>query len=105
MQKAKTTWQAQNLIVDDNPSRSLCKPHFYTDEICGWMILCGSNGDALRVSSRSRRPGGAQEPNFHSSGWTCPAQHEHWGPGQPEPRWRQDACPVQALMTGPADLA
>jgi hypothetical protein len=32
---------------------------------------------------------GAQEPNFHPEARTCPAQHEFWGPGQPEPQWRQ----------------
>lgn len=51
MEKAKTSWQAQDLIV----GRSLCKPlFFYTDEISGWVVLCGRT-DALRVSLGSRR--------------------------------------------------
>lgn len=72
MQKAKTTWRAQNLIVDDDPSRSLCKPHFYTDEICGWMVLCG------RTAMRSgfHREAGAQEPrNQISIHWDGLALH------------------------------
>lgn len=39
MEKAKTSWQAQDLIVDDNPSRSLCKPLFFIPmkSVDGWF--------------------------------------------------------------------
>lgn len=69
MEKAKTSWQAQDLIVDDNPSRSLCKPPFFIPmkSVDGWFYAAEPmhSGFHWEAGAASIAVPAALAPNAH----------------------------------------
>jgi len=116
MGKAKSNQAGTGRVVDDNPlGRSFVQTSFYTDESVNGGFM-RQNGDAFRVSSRSRRccmeeqvglPRNPRSPGtkFPSGGTNLPCTTWVLGARAAGTAMEAEGCPVQALVTGPADLA